>query len=120
MQQDDPSIDIAISHVLDIFPDQDPAFLRRCLKHKSFQGEGAAEILISALLEGNIPIELSTETEDEVIEEQISQPKPPQRANWDIVDIVKERRNIFDDHEMDISNLRLGKKQWVYCPFTPI
>lgn len=100
---------MAISQVLDILPDQDPSFLRRCLKHKSFQGDGAAESLISALLEGNVPIELSAEAE-EVVHQEL---RPSDYTNRDAPDFIKERRNIFDDHEMDISNLRLGKKQSV-------
>lgn len=111
VEEDDPTIDIAISQVLDILPDQDPSFLRRCLKHKSFQGEAATERLISALFEGNIPIELSAETEDAVPEETKPQPNLVQQASWDSLDIVRERRNIFDNDEMDICNLRLGKKQ---------
>jgi hypothetical protein len=89
--------------VLDILPDQDPEFLRRCLQHKNFSGEGGTEKLISALLEGDVPIDISTqELED-----------GPQPHSSKELDYVENRLNVFDDDPIDISTLRIGKKKSV-------
>ncbi|KAG8803539.1 hypothetical protein FRC17_006160, partial [Serendipita sp. 399] len=99
-EEEDASIDIAISQVLDILPDQDLQFLRRCLAHPNFKGEGGTERLISSLLEGSIPIEISAEPESSTA----------QSTDFGL-EAVNSRRNIFDGQEMDLSSLRFGKKQ---------
>lgn len=95
-------IDLAISHILDILPDQDPSFLRRCLQHPEFSGEDGTERLISSLLEGSVPINLS-------IEEPT--PQVASSRQVDDLELAKERRNIFDDQAIDLTSLRLGKKR---------
>ncbi|PVG01387.1 hypothetical protein CPB86DRAFT_699467 [Serendipita vermifera] len=100
--EEDPLIETGISAVLDILPDQDPEFLRRCLRHKNFSGEDGPEKLIAALLEGDVPIDISTaELED------VSRPQP-QASNE--LDFVNNRLNVFDDDPIDISTLHIGKK----------
>jgi len=93
---------LAISHILDILPDQDPQFLHRCLQHPDFRGEGGTERLIFSLLEGSLPIDLS-------VEDSATNANVP--GLGDDLELVKDRRNVFDDQTIDISTLRVGKKQ---------
>lgn len=95
--------------MLDILPDQDTDFIRLCLSHPTFQGEDGAERLIAALLEGNIPIELSTGT---------YKPTDLQPTiESDAYSYAQTRTNIFDDQPLDISKLRVGKKTLVFLCF---
>jgi activating signal cointegrator complex subunit 2 len=81
---------------LDIFPDEDRQFVLSALRHTSVKG--SAETLISALLEGNLSPDLLHLKEGGVVEDHETEE-------------VYERRNVFDDDEMDFSQLRLGKKR---------
>jgi hypothetical protein len=55
-------------------------------------------MLISALLEGNLSPDLLRLKEASVVEDHETEE-------------IYERRNVFDDDEMDFSQLRLGKKR---------
>lgn len=99
-----PDIDIAVSQILDIFPDQPVETVRRYLKHPSFQGD--TEKVIAALLEGNIPPDLQTE------EPPNKRFVDPQLAPQPEFEYTKDRRNIWDDITMDESQLRFGKTRY--------
>ena len=93
----------AIVHVLEILPDQDPEFLRRCLEHPNYRSEDGKDKLIASLLDGSIPIELMDTTESSA-----------QPTNVDAsMQAVERRRNVFDDQVVDFSSLRIGKKRYV-------
>ncbi|KAF5355264.1 hypothetical protein D9758_006046 [Tetrapyrgos nigripes] len=95
----DPDLDVKISQVLDIFPDQSPEYIKALLSHSSYPFHGNPEKLIEALLEGTAPpYEQLLQTEETSV--------PANKEAYS----VSERRNIFDDNEMDLSKLRVGKK----------
>ncbi|KZV93013.1 hypothetical protein EXIGLDRAFT_717666, partial [Exidia glandulosa HHB12029] len=82
--------DPRVSQLADIFPDHDRTFLWRCLHHPTFNGD--VDLVVGALLEGNPPPDLLEEPPTAL-------PSPP----------VTERRNVFDDDDLDFSKLRIGK-----------
>ena len=120
----DLALDAAVMQVLDILPEQDPAYVRYVLSHSDYPYKGDAERLIEALLEEAAP----------VVDEaqynaggyggaagQVVQPVQPQQV--DNFEFTRERRNVFDDEKLDLSKLRIGKKQSVFfylslSPFT--
>ncbi|KAF8524284.1 hypothetical protein BU17DRAFT_43029 [Hysterangium stoloniferum] len=96
-EEDGSHLDLAVSQVLDIFPNYTPRHIRRCLEDRRFGGN--AEMLISALLEGTLPPELerAEETPSEAIQ-------PVDEFKY-----TRDRRNVFDDVPMDLSRLKIGK-----------
>lgn len=91
-----PDIDVKITQVLDILPEHPPRYIRALLEYSPFDGD--PEKVIGALLEGTAP---SVEELD---------PHPAHRGNVDDVRAyVQERRNVFDDNEMDLTQVRVGK-----------
>ncbi|KIY74040.1 hypothetical protein CYLTODRAFT_484797 [Cylindrobasidium torrendii FP15055 ss-10] len=90
----DPDIDIKVAQVLDILPDISPAYVRALLSHPSHPFHGNAERVMEVLLEGTAP------SQEELMQASIIPAAPEQ-----------ERRNVFDDEELDISKLHVGKKQ---------
>ncbi|KAG6918738.1 hypothetical protein DXG01_012223 [Tephrocybe rancida] len=110
----DPDIDLKLTQILDILPDTSPSYARALLRHPPFAGD--PEKVIGALLEGSAPLPESAELT----------PggggggggKGEERDRWgggDGVDetlaIVVERRNVFDEVEMDLGSVRVGKKR---------
>ncbi|KAG9047493.1 hypothetical protein FS837_002139 [Tulasnella sp. UAMH 9824] len=98
----DHELDLAVTQVLDIFPDESPSFLKAALQDPTM-GK-SAEALIAALLESNLPPHLAS------IRGGTPQqpPTPPAQGTSSQAPVQFERRNIFDDEEMDFSKLRLG------------
>ncbi|QRV76460.1 hypothetical protein RhiJN_04475 [Ceratobasidium sp. AG-Ba] len=89
----DPALDALVAQVLDILPDKEPLSVRAALQLPRFNR--SAEALISALLEGEqLPLP------------QQAAPAVPPKAH-----MLPERRNVFDEEEMDYSRLRIGKKR---------
>lgn len=84
-------LDMAVSSVLEVLPDQDPGYVRRLLALQQY--EGNAESVIAALLEGDAPLLLEPELEA--------------RTAWDP---VPERRNIFDEQHIEPTNVHIGKR----------
>ncbi|KAI0659726.1 hypothetical protein C8Q70DRAFT_1053569 [Cubamyces menziesii] len=101
-------LDIALAQVLDLFPDQDPAYIRYLLSHSDYPYKGDAERLIGALLEGTAPSKADV---DEALARERSQPPPPvQKKQEDEFAFTRGRRNVFDDEVMDLSKVKIGKK----------
>ncbi|KAH7886936.1 hypothetical protein F5I97DRAFT_2019936 [Phlebopus sp. FC_14] len=100
----DLDLDLKITQILDIFPDQSPDYLRKLLAHPSYPFHGSAEKVIAALLEGNAP------DEDTLTESFPEDFEDIGRAS-EGVDAPIERRNIFDDQSMDLERVRYGKKR---------
>ncbi|KAJ3972924.1 hypothetical protein EV361DRAFT_903013 [Lentinula raphanica] len=102
----DANLDIQISQVLDILPDQPPEYIRSLLLHPSYPFAGhpdAAERVIGALLEGTAPPwdEVRNASKAAAAAQNTIRPPAPPPI---------ERRNIFDEEEVDTSKFRLGKK----------
>lgn len=68
---------------------------------------------MAALFEGTLPVELSIAEEEEPVQSgSIETPRSD-----DIDNIVRGRENVLDALKMDMSSLRIGKKQWVDIHF---
>lgn len=102
--QDDPALDAAVAQVLDILPEQDPAYVRYVLSHPDFPYRGDAERLVGALLEGTAPaVDPAQYTQGAP-----AQPPVPREERFEY---TRERRNVFDGEQLDVSKLRVGKKR---------
>lgn len=103
----DPALDAAVAQVLEIFPEQDSEYLRYVLQHPDFPFKGDGERLIGALLEGTAPeVDSSQYAGGVTLPSGQTQEKLEDRMPHTI-----ERRNVFDDEKLDLSKLRIGKKQ---------
>ncbi|KAG8770365.1 hypothetical protein FRC12_004309 [Ceratobasidium sp. 428] len=89
----DPDLDVLVAQVLDLLPDHDPLSVRAALQLPWFNR--SADALINALLEG----------------EELPPPQTKSSAVSPKTFAPPERRNVFDDDEMDYSRLRIGKKR---------
>ncbi|CAE6444749.1 unnamed protein product [Rhizoctonia solani] len=94
-EENDPTLDLEldslVTQVLEIFPEQDANAVRSALQLPKFNR--SAEAIINELAEGNaLPAYI---------------PPPEKTAK----SVFAERRNVFDDDEMDYSRLRIGKKR---------
>ncbi|KAL5640746.1 hypothetical protein ACGC1H_001287 [Rhizoctonia solani] len=87
----DSELESLVTQVLEIFPEQDPTTVRAALQLPRFNR--SAEAVINELAEGN---QLPTYV------------PPPEKP---VKPVLTERRNVFDDDEMDYSRLRVGKKR---------
>ncbi|KAJ7126054.1 hypothetical protein C8R44DRAFT_618190 [Mycena epipterygia] len=88
---EDPALDVNITQVLDILPDQPPDYIRALLSHPSY---ATPEQVVGALLEGTAPSPEELQS-------------PPVKSD-EIAGYV--RRNIYEDDAMDMAQLRVGKK----------
>lgn len=85
--------------MLDLFPDEKKSFVHDALLHPAYQG--SAEKLITALLEGTLPPGLAATRSGEVRE-----PYRDEEEEYG-------RRNVFDEEEIDVSKLQIGKNRCV-------
>lgn len=92
----DADLDLKVTQVLDILPDQPPEYIRKLLTHP-FRGN--AERVIEALLEGTAP------NEDALCAENFSVIIP-------VTDAPIERKNVFDEEIMDLGRVHVGKKTY--------
>ncbi|OJA17670.1 hypothetical protein AZE42_03005 [Rhizopogon vesiculosus] len=92
-------LDLQISQVMDIFPDQSRAYIQALLTNPAFSYHGSAEKVIEALLEGTAPGEdLLTKDETVGVSARVAFDEPI------------ERRNIFDDEILDVTKIHVGKR----------
>ena len=93
-------LDLQISQVMDIFPDQSLSYIQVLLTNPAFPYRGSAEKVIEALLEGTAPgPDLLTKGEIVGASAQVDFNEPI------------ERRNIFDNEILDVSKIHVGKKR---------
>ncbi|KIO32761.1 hypothetical protein M407DRAFT_18226 [Tulasnella calospora MUT 4182] len=97
----DHELDLAVTQVLDIFPDENPSFVKAALQDPTMGR--SPEALIAALLESNLPPHLAS-----LRDGPPQQPTQSSQATSSQPPAQFERRNIFDDDEMDFSRLRIG------------
>ncbi|EJU02280.1 hypothetical protein DACRYDRAFT_99944 [Dacryopinax primogenitus] len=90
-----PELELKLTQVLDILPDESPDLIRACLRHPPFGG--SVEQVVAALLEGNIPAEVRASVGSE--------------ERKDAFPLLESRRNVFDDDPLDFSKLRIGKNR---------
>jgi len=103
----DPSddLDMKVTQVLDILPETSPDYVRALLQHPNYPFKGNPERVIEALLERAAP-----PMEDL---HQITMEHPPQLWEPATEQFVhtQGRRNVFDDQEMNLAHVRVGKKR---------
>jgi hypothetical protein len=109
-EEPDPAIEDGLNAILGILPDQDPTLIRQCLHHPNYSGGGGVERLMAALLEGTLPIELSITDAERSEEGDVRE----HGREEDVEEIIRGRANVLDALQMDLSSLRIGKKQCVF------
>ncbi|KAF8649623.1 hypothetical protein AX16_005712 [Volvariella volvacea WC 439] len=115
----DPILESKVDQVLEILPDFSRDYVRALLEigDESYPFKGDPERVIAALLEGTAPGEEELErlaslggpTSGDYGGGYVSE-QAPQALPEDELVYARERRNAFDDLEMDLSQLHIGKK----------
>ena len=107
----DERINTAVAQVLELLPDQNPEYVRYLLSHDDYPYRGDAERLISALLEGTAPLpaDVQAASAAQAAPQATTAPAP----KVDEFAYTKERRNIWDEEKMDLSQVRIGKKRYI-------
>ncbi|KAJ3572834.1 hypothetical protein NP233_g2826 [Leucocoprinus birnbaumii] len=99
---EDPELDIKVTQVLDVLPDLSSDYVRLLLGSSTYHGD--LERVLGALLEGNAP------SEEELLKELDQSEQPTQASTGAGGYDVSQRRNVFDDQEMNLSQITSGKK----------
>ncbi|KAI0935083.1 hypothetical protein AcW1_009329 [Taiwanofungus camphoratus] len=105
--EEDTSLDAAVAQVLDVLPDQPPQYLRFLLSHPDYPYRGNAERLVEGLLEGTAP---GVEEVEITIASGATDGGETQMVPQEEFHYTKERRNVFDGVNMELSQVRFGKK----------
>jgi activating signal cointegrator complex subunit 2 len=100
-------LDMKVTQVLDILPDTSPEYIRALLQHPDYSFRGNPERVIEALLEGNAP------PMEDLRQPAVEYPHQFQESAQEQFVYTQGRRNIFDDRDMDLAHVRVGKKRWV-------
>lgn len=103
-----PALDAAVAQVLDILPNLPKSYVRSLLENESYPYHGDAERLVGALLEGTAP---SQEEVDGAIRAAGLALSEVQAVPQDDFVYTRERRNVFDGEKIDMTSVRVGKKQ---------
>ena len=101
----DPDIDIKATQVLDVLPDTSPAYVKLLLAHDRYGRD--PEKVLGALLEG-------TAMSQEELERDLRESEELEQQKYgdgsEVEYRVEQRRNVFDDEQVDLSRYRVGKK----------
>ena len=98
-------LDMKVAQVLDILPDTSPDYVRALLQHPDYSFKGNSERVVEALLEGTAP------PMKDLHQPTVEHPPRFQESAQEQFVYSRERRNIFDDQEMDLTYVRIGKKR---------
>ncbi|KAF7794788.1 hypothetical protein EIP86_005930 [Pleurotus ostreatoroseus] len=112
--ESNPELDVAVAQVLEILPEQPPEYVRFVLSQPDYPYRGDAQRLIEALFEGTAPSpeEVEGAMTHKVATDAAMEPQGEhQLASADQFSFTKERHNVFDDENMDLSRVRIGKKK---------
>jgi activating signal cointegrator complex subunit 2 len=120
----DPDLELKTTQVLSILPDHDPSYVRALLvRHGTGAGEDV-ERVVEMLLEGTAP------PKEELVVECVGGRMRDGSEEAKELEYVytRGRKNVFDDDVMDLSNVRIGKKRFVFyfsltqfsCPLLPL
>jgi activating signal cointegrator complex subunit 2 len=101
-------LDIKITQVLDILPDQPAEYIRSLLEHPNYPFKGNPERVIEALLEGTAPTQ-----EDSIKSSANRKVATGDHGTEEEFVYTQGRKNVFDDEVMDLDNVRVGKKRSV-------
>ena len=104
-------VDPRVEEVRAILPDYKPEYVEALLQRTEY---GSVERVVEALLEGTAP-------PPEAMRQHVA-PKAQMPQPRDEFEYTRDRRNIFDGEDMDVSRLRIGKKRFfssmLYLPHT--
>jgi len=100
-------VDPRIEEVRAILPDYAPEYIEALLRHADY---GSVESVVGALLEGMAP-------SPKAIQQQAAIQSQTQQSCEEFK-YTKDRRNVFDGEEMDVSRLRIGKKRCMTSSIT--
>ncbi|GLB42322.1 putative CUE domain protein [Lyophyllum shimeji] len=105
-----PDLDVKISQVLDVLPEYPPEYVRALLERGEYGGD--AEKVVGALLEGTAP-DAEALGREKAVERRIESKQGAGGAGVkdDVGRYVEERRNVFDDEVLDVTQLRVGKRR---------
>ena len=98
---EDLELDRKVSQVLDVLPDVSTHYVRLLLESDEFKGD--LERVLGALLEENAPSE-------EVLLSEIKRDDHKSTGNY----TLSQRLNVFDGQDIDLSQVRSGKKSIEY------
>lgn len=97
-------IDPRVEEVRAILPDYASEYVEALLQRTEY---GSVERVVEALLEGTAP-------PPEALQQQVpSITQTPQAREEEEFKYTRDRRNVFDAEDMDISQLRIGKKRFL-------
>ena len=97
-------IDPRVDEVRAILPDYAPEYVEALLQRTEY---GNVERVVEALLEGTAP-------HPEALKQQVASKAPTLQARQeDAFKYTRDRRNVFDEEDMDLSRLRIGKKRFL-------
>lgn len=99
-------VDMRVEEVRAILPDYEPEYIEALLQRT---GYGSVERVVEALLEGTAPPPEAIQRQQQQQQATSKAQKPPARDEFEY---TRERRNVFDGEEMDVSKLRIGKKRF--------
>ncbi|KAG6918740.1 hypothetical protein DXG01_012225, partial [Tephrocybe rancida] len=100
----DPDIDLKLTQILDSLPDTSPSYARALLRHPPFARDKWLERCLKGL--HRFLIQPNLHWEAEVVEGKRREVADDSEA----LALVAERRNVFDDVEMDLGSVWVGKK----------
>jgi activating signal cointegrator complex subunit 2 len=108
--ESDPELDIKATQVLDVLPDTSPEYIKLLLAHDRYGRD--PEKVLGALLEGTaMSLE---ELEHDLREKEELERKYGDGADGAVGNEVEyrgeQRRNVFEDEQVDLSRYRVGKK----------
>jgi activating signal cointegrator complex subunit 2 len=95
-------LDMMVMQVLDVLPDTPLDYVRALLRHPDYPNP---ERVVGALLEGTAP------PISDLIRTAVELPPPHQDTAQEQFVYTQGRRNVFDNQEMDLAHVRVGKKR---------
>ena len=98
-------LDMKVAQVLDILPDTPSEYIRALLQHPDHPFKGDPERVVGALLEGTAP------PMGDLIHTAAEPPPRPLEPTQERFAYTQGRRNVFDDQEMDLAHVHVGKKR---------
>ena len=106
-------IDLRVEEVRAILPDYEPEYVEALLQRTEY---GSVERVVEALLEGTAPPPEAIQRQQQQQATSKTQ-KPPAQDEFEY---TRERQNVFDGEEMDVSKLRIGKKRFLVSFFSSL
>jgi len=101
-------VDPRVDEVRAILPDYKPEYIEALLQRTEY---ASVERVVEALLEGTAP-------PPEAIQQHVTSKAQTSQAREEF-EYTRDRLNIFDGEDMDLSKMRIGKKRFSSCIYLP-